>query len=411
MKVLVLVLNSLPAGYLGCYGNDWVETPALDALAAEAVVFDRHYSDRPEPAAARRTYRTGRYDFPAAEPTAETTGTDMMASLAAEGIPTCLIAPGEVGEFAAGWGKVVSVKAKKKSEELQQTLDAVADAVERVAEEDRWLIWAEVPTVRPPWKIPGDFRERYLDDDAEEPLTEPSTGFLPPDDDVTLLRLQRTCAGAVSFLDHGLGLLLDQLREDGHLDDLLLVVTSDTGQALGEHGVVGPHRPWLHEELVHLPLIVRPPGEGLGVARVAALTQPVDLRPTLQEAFGLAGPPDHGHSLWPLLRGETEAIRPYACSGAEANGAVEWALRTPDRAYLLPVRSVPGDPPRAARLYVKPDDRWEVNDLVQHHLEGAERLETTLRDFVAAACRPGPFAPPPLPEEVTSAAAEKEGLP
>ena len=54
MKILVLVIDNLHLGFLSCYGNDWIDTPALDRLAAEGVVFDRHYSDCPDAAAARR---------------------------------------------------------------------------------------------------------------------------------------------------------------------------------------------------------------------------------------------------------------------------------------------------------------------------------------------------------------------
>src|SRR5205809_4063829 len=67
MKALVLILDSLPLSFLGCYGNDWIDTPALDRIAAEGVVFDRHYSECPDAAAARRAWQTGRYAFPLAE--------------------------------------------------------------------------------------------------------------------------------------------------------------------------------------------------------------------------------------------------------------------------------------------------------------------------------------------------------
>ncbi len=63
----------------------------------------------------------------------------------------------------------------------------------------------------------------------------------------------------------------------------------------------------------------------------------------------------------------------------------EWALRTPDAAYLLPLRQPLGDRPRTPRWYVKPEDRWELNDVLQHHLEAAEESERVLR---------GMFAPP-----------------
>ena len=86
----------------------------------------------------------------------------------------------------------------------------------------------------------------------------------------------------------------------------------------------------------------------------------------------------------------------YACSGSRIGEAVEWALRTPDWSFLLPLQPAPGDPLRGPQLYVKPDDRWEVNNVLQHHLELGEQLEKTLRGFVEAATRPGPLQPPPL---------------
>src|SRR6266478_4898787 len=67
MKVLVIVARGLNAGYLGCYGNAWVETPTLDRLATEGVVFDRHYADCPSPEGACRSWRTGRCPLPVAE--------------------------------------------------------------------------------------------------------------------------------------------------------------------------------------------------------------------------------------------------------------------------------------------------------------------------------------------------------
>ena len=53
----MFVLHGCPAGWLGAYGNEWAAGPTLDRLAAEAVVFDRHVSDCPDPAAARPSAR------------------------------------------------------------------------------------------------------------------------------------------------------------------------------------------------------------------------------------------------------------------------------------------------------------------------------------------------------------------
>ncbi len=61
MKVVVLNARGLHLGYIGPAGNEWIETPALDRLAAEGVVFDQHIADQPDPAGARRAWRSGRF--------------------------------------------------------------------------------------------------------------------------------------------------------------------------------------------------------------------------------------------------------------------------------------------------------------------------------------------------------------
>jgi len=187
-------------------------------------------------------------------------------------------------------------------------------------------------------------------------------------------------------------------------------VTTDHGLPLGEHGVVGLCRAWPHDEVTHLPLLLRlPRAEQVG-RRVPAMTQPVDLMPTLLDAFGLPPAPAHGHSLLPLARGAAERVRDYACSGLRVGGAVEWALRSPEWAFLLPLRGEADGPARAARLYAKPDDRWELNDVAQHHPALAEHLEVVLRGFVEAARRPGPLKAPQL-HDVEAEVAQEPGRP
>jgi hypothetical protein len=78
---------------------------------------------------------------------------------------------------------------------------------------------------------------------------------------------------------------------------------------------------------------------------------------------------------------------------------LEFALRTPAWSLILPVHPFAGDPPRATQLYVQPDDRWEVNDVQQHHQERVEQLEKFVQRFVAATRQPGPLQVPPLPDE------------
>src|SRR3954470_22371377 len=67
MNVIVVVCNSLHLGFLGAYGNAWIETPNLDRLASEGVVFDHHFPENLTTLPTRRTWWTGRYGFADAE--------------------------------------------------------------------------------------------------------------------------------------------------------------------------------------------------------------------------------------------------------------------------------------------------------------------------------------------------------
>lgn len=371
MKLLVLILDRLPLSFLGCYGNDWIDTPALDRIAAEGVAFDRHYSDCPDAAAARRAWRTGQYAFPlSGEMTPPAAPPDLFRLLERAGIAQERITLNDADALAP----------------------AAAGALDRLVVDDSCLLWIEMSTLLPPWNVAEERFNRYSpanEGEGEEieqvtPLVELPTGPLGGDGDAEFLRLQSTYGALVSSLDEGVERLLDELTRRNLLDEVLLVVTSDRGMALGEHGILGDARPWLHGELVHLPLLVRWPRGAEAGGRIHALTQPVDLMPTLLAAFGVKLVGVHGHNLLPFLNGEPEPVRAFACSGLRRGQALECSLRTLDWSFLLPISGNPDDPPRGPQLYVQPDDRWEMNNVIQHHPELAEELERKLRTFISA---------------------------
>jgi len=353
MRVVVFHLSGVHLGYIGCYGSDWLATPNLDRLAAAGVVFDRHFADRPAPHDVRGSHFTGRLCFPLP--------TGNGPALAAPSLPQVL-----------------------RNNGIKPVILEAAAFPDR--ELGRWkrshnpLCWINWPPLNPPWN--ADLLAPYFLEDETEPLSpwlDPPTGpFAEVSGDRE--RLQHTYAAAMSFFDDQLGKMLDQIED---LDDVLICVTASSGFALGEHGYIGSHRAWLHEEVVHVPLILRSPRSAEAGLRVSALTQPVDLPATILAVLELPPVETQGFNLLPLLEGEIEQVRPYACSGLAVGDSIEWSMRTPEWAFLLPLSTPPDDPPRLPQLFVKPDDRWDVNDVRQQNFELSEQLEKDLRAFVA----------------------------
>jgi hypothetical protein len=386
MHCLVLAVHGLRPDFFGCYGNDWIDTPNLDRLASESVLFDQHFANVPDPTGACRTWQTPDTDLLQLLSTAEVD--TRLVGNSVQRPPDSFTGAFQKSRFVTGGPKPGAC--------LESVLDAARKASSSLARRKHALLWVDVPVLLPPWNIPAEFLELYFpseydppDDDEEkgqdDALLTPWTAALPPvvaADDATLLRLRRTYAAAVSHFDSHLGSLLDSVVENEDVTDWLLALTAPFGLPLGDHGITGMHRPWLHDELIHVPLVIRLPGAAEAGRRVCGLTQPIDLLVTLLEAFGVPDPSAPSHSLMPLCRGEVETIRTEAFSALGTADAEEWALRTPEWAFLLPAKVPPSDLPRGPHLYVKPEDRFEVNNVVQHHLELAEGMERRLREMM-----------------------------
>ena len=240
-------------------------------------------------------------------------------------------------------------------------IDELPDVAAELCERSTGVVWIAGPRLSPPWD-PDACITDYADDDECMPWFGPTDRVTPED----LRSCTDTFAGVVTYFDAQLGNLLDALEDS----DWTIVVTAATGLALEELALGGPG---IGEESVHLPLIVRFADRRRAGERITALTQPSDLVATLRSLLELPASSTAGHDLMPLVRGEIESLRPSALSvhGESA------ALRTPEWALLRAAES-------ASRLFVKPDDRWEVNDVAQHHPEVVEALEAELARSLSA---------------------------
>jgi arylsulfatase A-like enzyme len=381
MRILVITAAGLRPDYLGCYGSDWVDTPHFDQLAAQAIVFDNHHAVRPDLEGAAIAWLTGSYRLCNERPSESAGVGNLLQQLHEERFESTLI--GDAGRppsktFTEGWNNL------RLASSLDDLLGHVEIVLKQSARKKKVLVWVDVPMLLPPWRLPQEFLEAYFssepgDEERLVPLLNPPSGVFASLEERVIERIQHTFAAAITHADAVLGQIFEDLAGVDPKDQWLILVTAPHGQSLGEHGLIDPGKPWLHEERIHVPFLLRlPEGKEAG-RRVPALTQAIDLPATVLDAAGVKPVNMDGQSLLPLTHGTRETLRAYSFSTWRLGKDQESALRTPE--WKLILSSADNPPSRQRQLYGKPEDRWEVNNVLQHHLELADELEKELSVF------------------------------
>jgi arylsulfatase A-like enzyme len=122
-----------------------------------------------------------------------------------------------------------------------------------------------------------------------------------------ILQLKATYYGLCEEMDAQLGVLFAALKSMGLWDDTLIILTSDHGEQLGDHGLMGKFG--FYEASQHVPLIVRAPGaRSTAGGAVHQFTESIDLFPTILDWIGHPVPNQvDGHSLMPFVAGDAPA--------------------------------------------------------------------------------------------------------
>lgn len=193
---------------------------------------------------------------------------------------------------------------------------------------------------------------------------------------------------SVSFVDAQVGIVLAALEQLGLADDTVVVVTSDHGYHLGEHGLW--QKQSLFEESARVPLVIAAPG-GRAAAVARQAVELIDLAPTLCELCGVPQPAGfEGRSLAPLVTGDaaTAAAFPDRPAFTEvARGVRGTSVRSGRWRYTLWNGGAAG-----RQLYDHETDPQELVNLAEQpdHADTVRRLETLLREQFGADLEPPP---------------------
>lgn len=364
-NILLFTIDTLRADHLGCYGHRRAATPRIDRLAREGVLFEQAVAQVPVTLPSHASILTGIYPpvhgvrdntYFRLDPDALT----LAEHLRANGYRTAAFVGAYVLDASFGLGqgfdvyddRVGSMEASSPGSFAERSAGEVVRAfagwLKAAPSEGPFFAWIHFFDPHMPYAPPSPFRERFRSSPYD---------------------------GEVAYTDQQVGVALDELRARGQLDDTLVVLTSDHGESLGEHGE-RTHGFFVYDATLRIPLILRSPRSLPAGLTVEAQVTTVDLAPTLLELAGVSVPEGvQGRSLVRMMNGEEgeTPLRPaYAeCYVPQLN--FRWAplvaLRQQGFKYI--------DAPRA-ELYDLTRDPGETDNLVAKYPDRAKRMKEQL---------------------------------
>jgi choline-sulfatase len=332
-NVIMIVVDTFRADHLGALGHHRDTTPNLDQLAAESVLFTQAYSATSWTMPSLASYMTGVYPsvhrlLKAPHDIDQNALSEEFVTLAEAlrdaGLRTASITAqpwiSERTGLTQGFDEVRTVSNAADPNEARELTAEVIEWLEQSGDTP-FFLYAHYMGPHAPYDAPEGYRGRYTRD---LPLTDVVQGFHQAYATESQVRAYAVITGKaadeglsdqdiayleaeydekLAFTDAQLGNLFSWLRDSGLLEETLVIVAADHGEAFFEHQTVF-HGQHLHQELLHVPLIMRLPGSSASSLRVNAVAELIDIYPTILELLGAAAPPHiQGRSLMPLVQG------------------------------------------------------------------------------------------------------------
>jgi arylsulfatase A-like enzyme/Tfp pilus assembly protein PilF len=264
--VVLISVDTLRSDHVSAYGSRVVQTPNIDRLAHDGVLFEHAYSNVPLTLPSHTTIMTGL--LPPEHGVRDNAGSRLSPSIPT--IASLLRARG----FATG--AAVSAWILRRDTNLSSGFDFYDDGVsfvEGAPTGDLQRDGAATVKAITQW-IAGHRTRPFF---AFVHLFEPHTPYMPSYD------------ADVARADGLVGEILDSLRAQSIYDDSLIILVSDHGEGLGDHGEA-EHGVLLYREALQVPVIVKLPHSERAGTRVSAAAQLADILPTIAEVTGTAPP-------------------------------------------------------------------------------------------------------------------------
>lgn len=446
----MIVVEGLGTGLVGAYGSSTAITPAIDSLAAKGVLLDQCFVDSQNLQLQLASLWTARHALQATQATEpkwnlwQAASERENAAWGARLFTDCELVATAADEYGCPTVTLVepTLPNRPASDSSQCSLMSLfAAAAEELASGDPGLLWIHSRGLRLPWDAPLDLRAKFADPEDPLPPSEiepPACDVGPQSDPDQWVGWGQVAAAQCAVIDEAISALLHTVagRSDAALWSWLL--TSLGGVPLGEHGRIGWGRPQLFGEELHTATIIVPvPPLPIGVRRPELFQLP-DIAASVAELLAIdvatersgqsgehseqSGGGDNGgglsrawgHSAIQYGAAESPQRWPNELSLAMIASDQQVWLRTPAWSSVLPIAPAQSDSPgpdltdhghiepEPEKLFVKPEDRWEVNNIADRRRDIVVRHHELAQVFGEAAKHDDRSRLPTLEDDLTS---------
>lgn len=359
MRILLIDVDSLRPDHLGCYGYHRDTSPNIDQIAAQGVKFTNYYTSDAPCFPSRTALMTGRCGIHNGVVGHGGTAGDVRhegidrgfadrlsreslpASLRTAGFKTVLVSPfaerHSSWTFYAGFNEIYNT-GKRGMESAEEVTPTVLNWIEQNAQQDNWFLYVNYWDPHTPYRAPETFGNPFADDPLPDWITEDvldrhkkkvgphSASEIGMYDSLTspeyprhpgeikdMVGLRKMIDGydcGIRFVDEHIGTLFQALEDQGVMDELVVIITADHGENMGELGIYGEHGT-ADQGTCRIPMIIRWPGMQQGYTD-NQLHYHLDLPPTLAELLGQPKMPSwDGQSYAPTVSNGEEVGREY----------------------------------------------------------------------------------------------------
>lgn len=275
--VVLISIDTLRADHLPMYGYSRVKTPNLDALRRDAILYTSAYSHVPLTFPSHATILTGLLP--------QNNGVHNNIGYALDAKTPTIASMLHASGYATG--AAVSAYVLRGSTGIGASFDAYDDAIENRA-------GTPVGALQRDGHVTATIAQRWIDSHSASPfffflhLFEPHSPYTPPEP----FRTEYASApydGEIATADAIVGDVIAFLKQRGIYDRALIIVLSDHGEGLGQHGEA-EHGIFLYREAIHVPLLVKLPKQQRAGESVSEPVALVDILPTIAQVTG-AKPP------------------------------------------------------------------------------------------------------------------------